>query len=265
MIHVLITGAGSGLGRSLAIELAQRNIHLLLSDKSIEGLDQTQAMVSEAGGNCTTYPFDLSNQLELVDWIMHIIDEHTTVDWLINCAGFSITSAALDLKLEQWQKIVSINLQASITLSTICAQHMVRHGSGRIINVASMFGQLPAPSGIAYATTKHALIGFTRTLEVELRETGVQTHLVCPGFLNTSLFDNAEYVGISKTLILPDTSKMMSPKQAAKQILMGVDANKAWIIFPLYVRLLWWLEWCFPTLALTIWTREWKKFTQRQN
>ena len=131
------------------------------------------------------------------------------------------------------------------------------------MSITSMFGLLPAPSGIAYATSKHALVGYTKTLIVELENTGVSVHLVCPGFIHTELFENATYIGVDKDNMLPDTSSMMTSQDAAKQIQHGLARNKSWIVFPMYVRILWWIEWLFPPLANYIWRKQWQSFQQK--
>ena len=259
---ILITGAGCGLGQALALQLAQSNTHLLLNDVSEDALAQTISLLDQTSDAYSTVPFDLSDVDGIPNWVHSMLGTHTSIDWVINCAGISITSAALNLNTTQWQRILSINLQAVIALSTILGQHMVTRGTGRIINIASMFGQLPAPSGIAYATTKHALVGFTRTLQIEMSNTGVMVHLVCPGFIRTELFANAEYIGVEKEKIQPDTSKMLTATEAAHKILQGIHKNRSWIIFPLYVKMLWWLEWCIPWLARWIWAQEWRKFRE---
>lgn len=259
---ILITGAGSGLGQALALQLANPNTHLLLNDVSEDALIGTVSLLEQMSGEYSTVPFDLSALNGLPKWVHSMLDTHGSIDWVINCAGISITSAALNLNTTQWQRILSINLQAVIALSTILGQHMKARGTGRIINIASMFGQLPAPSGIAYATTKHALVGFTRTLQIEMSNTGVMVHLVCPGFIRTELFANAEYIEVEKEKLQPDTSKMLTATDSARKIIQGIQKNRSWIVFPLYVKLLWWLEWCAPWLARWIWTQEWRKFNQ---
>lgn len=259
---ILITGAGSGLGQALALQLAKPSTHLLLNDLSTERLIETTSLLENVPGTFSVVPFDLSVLDDLQNWVDGLLTRHTSIDWVINCAGISITSAALELDTTQWQRILSVNLQAVIALSTLLGQHMKARGSGRIVNIASMFGQLPAPSGVAYATTKHALVGFTRTLQIELSQTGVNVHLVCPGFIKTSLFRNAEYVGVNKEALQPDTSKMLSASDAAYKIIQGIHKGRAWIVFPFYVKLLWWLEGCIPWLTQRIWIQEWNRFNQ---
>ena len=147
--------------------------------------------------------------------------------------------------------------------SVHCAPGMIKRQSGKVINIASMFGVLPAPSGIAYATSKHAMVGYTKTLMIELQDTGVSVHLVCPGFIQTSLFDNATYIGVDKEKLLPDTNSMMTAQEAAQKIQKGIDSDRQWIIFPMYVRILWWVEWIFPFIARRIWIKQWKSFIHK--
>ena len=262
--NILITGAGSGLGQALALQLADEDTHLFLLDISLLGLEQTQSLINAIGGQCSLHQQDLSDLKGLQRWLDTLNNGAVKMDWLINCAGITLTSSMVDISTNQWRHILSVNLLSTILLCTVVGQQMMDSGTGRIINISSMFGLLPAPSGIAYATTKHALVGFTRTLSVEMENTGVEVHLVCPGFINTGLFQHAEYNGVSKERLLPDTRNMMTSTEAARRIIHGVHRNKRWIIFPFYVRILCWLEWYTPRIARYLWVKQWLSFLQKR-
>ena len=262
--NILITGAASGLGKALAIELVNDDANLILLDISAIGLAQTQAQIQSLGGQCTIHQQDISDTDALTSWV-NTLQKSLAIDWLINCAGVTLTSSTFDISTEQWENLLSVNLLGSIVLSTAIGQQMTLRRRGKIINISSMFGFLPAPSGIAYATTKHALIGFTRTLSVEMHNTGVDVHLVCPGFIQTQLFEHAEYNQVVKQNILPNTQNMMTTTEAAKRIVQQVQRNKQWIIFPFYVRMLLWLEWYTPRLARHIWVKQWMDFLQKRS
>ena len=262
--NILITGAASGLGQALAIELVNDDTSLILLDISAVGLAETQAHIHSLGGQCTIHQQDISDITALTMWL-DTLQCSLEIDWLINCAGITLTSSTFDISTEQWENILDVNLLGSIVLSTVIGQQMALRQRGKIINISSMFGFLPAPSGIAYATTKHALIGFTRTLSVEMHNTGVDVHLVCPGFIDTQLFEHAEYNQVAKQTLLPNTQNMMTATDAAKRIVQQVHQNKHWIIFPFYVRMLLWLEWYTPRLARHIWVKQWMDFLQKRS
>ena len=263
MTNILITGAGSGLGRALTLQLADDATHLILLDISEQGLAHTSHLLGGSGAASSQYVVDVADAPSLESCLLEISETVEAIDWIVNCAGISLTSRAIDVTPVQWQRILAVNLLGVTTITTHFLPHMMKRRSGKIINVASMFGLLPAPSGIVYATSKHALVGFTRTLMVELKGSGVDVHLVCPGFIHTDLFKNATYVGVDKERVLPDTNTMMTAQEAAHQIAKGIKARRRWIVFPFYVRLLWWIEWLFPRLASYIWTQQWNRFLKK--
>lgn len=260
--QIVITGAGSGLGQAFAFALAKSDRHLHLVDINQQGLDSTLAQLPPET-KCTLHLLDLSQLKPLEEWATELCRQ-LEIDMLINCAGVAITSDGLQVSMSQWTQVLEVNLLSTIQLCRTIGQQMRMRQTGTIINIASMFGLLPAPSGIAYATSKHALVGYTRTLRIELESDHVQVHLVCPGFLASNLFDNATYNNVDGQTLTPDTSQMMSVTEAASRTLKGVSKGKATIIFPWYVRILLWIEWFFPTLAHQIWRQQWKKFQQAE-
>jgi short-subunit dehydrogenase len=263
MKHILITGAGSGLGKALASQLAEADTHLVLLDISEKDLGRTTELLQSSGAMVSQYIVDIADGPNLESCLRKISRLHQTMDWVFNCAGITITGRAVDISPVQWRRILAVNILGITTITNHFLSGMLERRSGKIINIASMFGLMPAPSGIAYATSKHALVGFTRTLMVELKGTGVDVHLVCPGFIQTNLFENATYVGVDKNRMLPDIKTMMTTEEAARRIIQALTRQQRWIVFPIYVRVLWWIEWLFPTLASYVWTQQWNKFLKQ--
>lgn len=263
MQTILITGAASGLGRALAIQLSKEDTALVLLDIDDAGLAKTVEQLSISQELIHSFVVNIGSIYELERCLDIIEANCPPIDWIINCAGYSITSAATDVTNDQWQKIMTVNVLGGIAIINHFLPGMLKRQSGRIINVASMFGVLPAPSGIGYATSKHALVGYTKTLMVEMENTGIDVHLVCPGFIQTALFENGTYNKVDKQSMLPDTRSMMTATQAAAQIERNILKDKKWIVFPLYVRMLWWFEWLFPSIARRVWTKQWETFLQK--
>ena len=265
MTYILITGAASGLGRALANQFANANTHLVLLDISMNGLNETELSLKGLPAKVDSYVVDIGDTPSLTACLTKISSTTDRIDWVVNCAGITITGRATDITPQQWQQILAVNLLGITTITNHFLPGMLDRQSGKVINIASMFGLLPAPSGIAYATSKHALVGYTKTLMIELNGTGVDVHLVCPGFIQTALFENATYVDVDKETLLPDTNSMMTAQEAAQKIEKGIISDKQWIIFPLYVRLLWWIEWLFPRLARYIWHQQWTSFLHKSS
>ena len=265
MRTILITGAASGLGRALAMQSADQNTTLVLLDIDEAGLSETAGCLNVSRERLHSFVVNIGNIPELERCLETVESSCPPIDWIINCAGISITSSAIDVTNNQWQQIMTINVLGSIAVINHFLPSLIKRRSGRIINIASMFGVLPAPSGIAYTTSKHALVGYTKTLMIELDNTGVDVHLVCPGFIKTQLFENTTYNKVNKGALLPDTKSMMTATEAAEQIQKGIERRRKWIVFPFYVRVLWWIEWLFPSMARYIWRKQWKEFLNKSH
>lgn len=261
---IVITGAASGLGRALVHELRHQNHRLLLLDVDSNGLQQVCKECESHPAMLSLYTVNLASPAEIDAWWNEVQQQHE-IDWLINCAGMSITSDGLAVTTAQWQQIVQVNLLGPIQLATLIGQQMRQRKQGRIINIASMFAQTPSPSAIGYGTTKHALLGFSRTLSIELASDNIRVHTVCPGFIQTPFFENATYHGVNKEQLLPDTSQMTTANTAAKRILHGVRRDQSLIIFPFYVRIIWWLEWFLPGIMTAFWQQRWQDFQAKRD
>lgn len=263
MRTILITGAASGLGRALAVQLADQNTTLVLLDIDEAGLSETAGRLNVSQERLHSFVVNIGKISELERCLSTVESSCPPIDWIINCAGISITSSAIDVTNNQWQQIVAINVLGAIAIINHFLPNMLKRRSGRIINIASMFGVLPAPSGVAYATSKHALVGYTKTLMVELDNTGVDVHLICPGFIKTQLFENTTYNKVNKGDLLPDTKSMVTATEAAEHIHKGIERRRKWIVFPFYVRVLWWVEWLFPSMTKYIWRKQWEEFLNK--
>lgn len=251
MSVAVITGGASGLGKGFADSLAMQGYHVVVVDKQQTKGQETVEALQAKGHKASFLCADLSDVTQLSLLFTNIVDRHTRIGMWINCAGFTITAEASVLEAQHWQQILDVNLRATVLLSQLCLQHMKQYSSGTIVNIASMFGLLPAPTGIAYSTTKHAVVGYTRTLEIEAQHYGINVHLVCPGFIDTNLFVDAQYVGVDKAKMLALTPQTISVEKAVQLSLLGIAKGKKMIVFPWYVRLLWWLDFFFPSFVRT--------------
>jgi short-subunit dehydrogenase len=155
------------------------------------------------------------------------------------------------MNLEQWKRIVDINLWG-VTYGTLAAYKvMVKQGSGHIVNTASSAGLVPAPLLTAYSMTKHGVVGLSTSLRAEGAELGVKVSVVCPGLIDTAIFDSTTYVNTTKEItwsIVPPTIRMMSAGDCARAALQGVARNKGIIPVQAPAHILWWLNRLSPRI-----------------
>jgi len=179
----LVTGSRSGLGRAMAVGLAEAGAEVVLHGHH-DNLDATAAEIAQAGGKSRQWVADL---LEIDDLPGHIDDllAQTRVDILVNNAATFIRQSALDLTFQRWREVQTVNVDAAWLLCTRIGATMVERGAGKIINIGSLAGLQGGVNRSAYAASKHALAGITKSLSNEWAGRGVQVNAVLPGFFYT--------------------------------------------------------------------------------
>ncbi|MBU1671800.1 MAG: SDR family NAD(P)-dependent oxidoreductase [Actinobacteria bacterium] len=183
----LVTGAGSGLGRAIAVELARRGATVVGVDLDVDGLAETAQITEGAQGMCVSRCADVSVRARMEDLAGEVLSEFGRVDILVNNAGVGVGGELVQVPLEDFEWIVGINLMGEVYGTRLFLPGMIERGSGHIVNVASLSGLVPLPFHLPYTTTKYALVGFSEMLAVEVRRHGVGVTLVCPGAIRTNI------------------------------------------------------------------------------
>jgi short-subunit dehydrogenase len=166
--------------------------------------------------------------------------EYGRLDYMFNNAGIGIGGEARDLTLEHWMRIINVNLLGVIYGTTAAYSLMVRQGFGHIVNTASLAGLIGDPIVLPYVTSKFAVVGLSQTLRNEAAGLGVKVSVVCPGYVQTPVWDSP-LLKVKKEDLPKPPFKMIDATKAAGCIIKGVERNQAFIVFPLHARLLWWL------------------------
>lgn len=179
---VVLTGASRGLGVVLARSLAAAGAHLVLVARDAAGLEAVAGAVREAGGQATVLPCDLGDAASLAG-LGPAIEAVGPVEAVIHNAGVEVPVAVIDLRADDIDKTIAINLTAPLQLTRALLPGMVARGRGAVVMVSSMSGKSPTPYNAVYTATKHGLVGFTASLRIELAGTGVHAGVVCPGFV----------------------------------------------------------------------------------
>jgi len=229
----VITGAGSGIGQALAIELAKKEAILILSDKNADTLADTEKMVQTFGAVCHTYIVDVSDENAIIDFSKKVIKEHKYIDLLFNNAGYALGKISLkDVKIEDFKKIMDVNLYGVIYHTKLFLDTLISRPESAIINISSVFGIIGIADQVPYCTTKFAVRGFTEALRMELMDTNVQVYCVHPGGINTNIYKNA--VHYEKNAVLDNkfqkALERTSPEQAAKTIIKSIERKSERIL-----------------------------------
>jgi NAD(P)-dependent dehydrogenase (short-subunit alcohol dehydrogenase family) len=187
----LITGAGRGIGRAIALCLGRAGAALALSGRSRAPLESVAALLDQSSaGKTVIHEMDMADPNAVAAELSCIRAALPSVDILVNNAGIAESAPLAKTDLAMWQRHLAINATAPFLLSRAIMPGMLERGWGRIINIASMAGLGGAPYIAAYAASKHALVGLTRALAAETRGRGVTVNAVCPGYAATDLVWN---------------------------------------------------------------------------
>lgn len=247
----VVTGAASGIGYALCLRLAQYGAVVYATDVNEAGLQKLAAECAEKHGSTMhTHVLDVSDQ-QAVDALLQRAKSDTgSLDYVFNNAGIVVGGYFENTPIEVWQKIVGINQWGVVYGTQSAYAIMAAQGHGHIVNTASTAGITPVPYSVAYATTKHAVVGLSTSLREEAKATGVKVSVVLPGVVETGIFDSAistkgyDYAGAMKKVVVPS----ITAEKAAGFICKGVQRNKAFITFPLYNRLIVLVYRLFPSL-----------------
>ena len=184
----LITGAGRGIGRGLAIALARAGSSIVVVDINEQNAKQTvEFLRSNIGVNAYSYIADLSKTGMIKDYVKDILGKCGKVDILINNVGIQVRKPALEFTLEEWNSVLNMHLTVSFAMAQALVPGMIDRGGGKIINIASINGVIAVPNTIAYTTAKSGLGGLTRSMAVEWSQLNVRVNAIGPGYCRTDL------------------------------------------------------------------------------
>lgn len=227
-----ITGASSGIGRALAVQLAKSGAKLAISDINEQRLQETTEQIKALGAEVYATPCDVAKVESVQAFVKGTIDTFGQVDLVFNNAGIALGKKSLtELNYEEWEKIMGVNLWGVIYGSKEFLPHLLQRPEAAIINISSVFGLAGIPEQLPYCTTKFAVRGFTEALRGELSHTNVKVYCVHPGGINTNIAEFALEEAQSdptKRKEVENFKKMLihSPERAANTILDAVRKNR---------------------------------------
>ena len=182
----LITGAGRGIGKTIAIKLAEFGSDIAIADMNPVSNDLIRE-IEKNGTKCLPYQLDVTDFDAVESVVKKIIDETGGIHILVNNAGITQDNLFMRMKPEQWAKVIDVNLNGVFHVTKSVIRTMVKQHSGRIVNISSVVGFSGNPGQVNYSSTKSGLIGFTKSLSREVGTRGITINAVAPGFINTAM------------------------------------------------------------------------------
>lgn len=249
----IITGSAGGIGKALAQEMASRGCHVVLADVNTELLDQTAVELRATGASLDAKTVDVRDAEQVQALVEGAFEERGRIDYLFNNAGVNVCAELRDTSLDDWNRLIDVNLRGVVHGVHAAYPIMCDQGFGHIVNTASAAGLVPAAAEGAYAATKHAVVGLSLALQIEAASFGVRVSVVCPGLVDTPILDSTKYVKLdpdSIRKIAPE--KPIPPRKAARRILSGVDRNQFYIVITATAHALWRLHRYMPVTSLRV-------------
>jgi NAD(P)-dependent dehydrogenase (short-subunit alcohol dehydrogenase family) len=238
----IVTGGGSGIGEGLCRELARRGARVVVADINSAEAGRVAASITGIGGQAAASTVDVSRAEEVTRLVEETATAYGRLDYMFNNAGFAIGGDFRDLTLEHWHRVLDVDFYGVLHGMQAAYQVMVRQGFGHIVNTSSAAAFFAAPGNAPYCAAKYALVGMSLSVRLEGVDLGVKVSCVCPGFVRSNVYRNAEVAGMTLPADIPREqvagapAKMMDPARAAQVILDGVARNKALIVFPAAIR-----------------------------
>lgn len=184
---IIITGASKGIGKTIALKMAEHKVNLVLIARNKDLLAKLQKEIKNHGSQCISIAADLTQKGAISKVVSKVVEEFGGIDVLINNAGLAMSMPILETSEEQWEQIMTLNAKVPFFLSKEAIPHLAKSERGTIINISSVVGRKGYVNQAAYASSKHAVTGFTKVLSEEVKPKGIRVHLISPGGVATEM------------------------------------------------------------------------------
>lgn len=257
----IITGGGSGIGRAIGAQLVRAGAHVVLADIDRQSVERAAADISvdtATAGSVDGRWLDVCDRDAVQSLVDDVRARHSVVDFMFNNAGISMGGPTHELTGTHWDRIIDVNLRGVVNGVLAAYPCMIEQGHGHLVNTASGAGLAPPPLVVAYATTKHAVVGLSTGLRPEAALHGVRVSVLCPGAVDTAILDRLPAPDLPTTASAPVTARdyLATMRQRpvdvdrfARMALREIARNKSIIVVPRSAKSLWYLHRVSPALV----------------
>lgn len=231
----MVTGAASGIGRGIALRLAEMGAHVAVVDKDAAGAEATTASIRQKGGTALAVVCDVRSRHSCRQATEQALEAFNQVDILCNNAGIILRKDAVALTEEEWDAVVDVTLKGVYLLSHEVLPHMIRNGGGVIINTGSGWSLKGGPKAVAYCAAKAGVVNLTRAMAIDHGRHGIRVNCVCPGDIDTPMLAseclqlNEDPVQFKKEAANRPLDRVGTPEDVANAVLFLASDMAQWI------------------------------------
>jgi short-subunit dehydrogenase len=226
----LVTGVASGIGRAIALRLAQEGVRLFVVDINARGLDEVVQQAREFGVEVLYRQCDVAEPREVSKAVTEVLSRWGGVDILVNNAGITYYGRTEQMSAEHWDRVLRVNLLSHIQFTRELLPSLLERPEAHVLNVCSMFGLVGMPKLAAYSTSKFAMVGFSEVLRNECGRDGLGVTALCPGFVDTNLFTSAPLGEKQKEHKIPPQIFQTTPEKVAAAAVKAIRRNKRMVV-----------------------------------
>jgi len=224
----IVTGAGRGIGRSIALTLARAGARLSLAARTEAQLDAVRAEIEAIGGQAVCYPLDISREADVIRLVKGTVDHFGRIDIVVNNAGIGVYGPLEQTSTASWDQLMAVNARGPFLLCREAIPFLRKNPRSFIVNISSVMGAKGYPNQSAYTASKHAILGMSKVLAKEVHQDGIRVHVICPGGVDTDLVGQAR----------PDLNRaeLIAPQEIADVVLFLVTQRGNAAIDEVHVR-----------------------------
>ena len=225
----LVTGAAQGIGRAIALLLARNGADIVVSDINLEKAEETAKEIRAIGPKATAVKVDVSNLSEVERMVEAIIEKLAKIDILVNNAGITRDKLILRMTEEDWDAVLGVNLKGTFNCTKTVIRHMAKQRSGKIVNIASVVGEMGNAGQANYSASKAGVIGLTKTIAREYAQRGINVNAIAPGYIETPMTDALPEKAKEELKKLIPMERLGKPEDVAEAVLFLVCEESSYI------------------------------------
>jgi NAD(P)-dependent dehydrogenase (short-subunit alcohol dehydrogenase family) len=226
----LVTGGTRGIGKAITFALAESGVHVAASYLSNEAAAITARDKAVAeGGSVSIHQMDVGDPDDCIRYVQEVIDRYGHVDYLINNAGINLDRTVRRMTVEEWHKVMRINISGCFYMVKAVVEHMIERKTGRVVNISSIIGETGNVGQANYATAKSGMFGLSKSLALELSHKGITVNCVAPGFISTEMLDSVPTEIIDQIVSRIPLGRLGRPEEVAFAVMNLLDDRAAYI------------------------------------